>query len=406
MNKGYLKQYFDRIASKRLRGVEVNPSKSHQHEFNGNSALKSVLGETTDKIRYKATFMYLNDDDNSSCTDEACVTWYDSRTGNAKRAAEYRLYFAPNEVMKNAQEGDLLIISLGNNNSCRILVIAAGTTVERQILWLFDLQEPTVDFTQRYEPNIQGDNLEFVSTYVLEQLGIPAISISADDELLDGLLQAFPSGFPTTRKFSEYAREKTDISSEESPDNLLLSWMNMEQKLFETFERHIVKDRLHRGFQDDIDEFISFSLSVQNRRKSRAGHAFENHLEHLFILRNIRYTRGGQTENRSRPDFLFPGICEYHDDQFNMTLLTMLGVKTTCKDRWRQILVEAARIPNKHCATIEPGISQNQTDEMASHNLQLVIPKELHSGYSEIQKHLLMSLEEFLHLVENKQVSN
>ena len=27
---------------------------------------------------------------------------------------------------------------------------------------------------------------------------------------------------------------------------------------------------------------------------------------------------------------------------------SMLGVKTTCKDRWRQVLSEADRIPQKH----------------------------------------------------------
>jgi hypothetical protein len=49
-------------------------------------------------------------------------------------------------------------------------------------------------------------------------------------------------------------------------------------------------------------------------------------------------------EHKSKPDFIFPGIAEYHDPHFDLNKLTMLGVKTTCSDRWRQVLAEADRI--------------------------------------------------------------
>ncbi|WP_419649887.1 type II restriction endonuclease [Thiolapillus sp.] len=133
------------------------------------------------------------------------------------------------------------------------------------------------------------------------------------------------------------------------------------------------KKLLKEGFGDDVDSFISFSLSVQNRRKSRAGHALENHLEEIFISRQICYQRGATTENRARPDFLFPSGGEYHDPFFDSNLLTMLGAKSTCKDRWRQVLSEAERIPDKHLLTLETAISTAQTDEMRGHRLQLVV---------------------------------
>ena len=107
----------------------------------------------------------------------------------------------------------------------------------------------------------------------------------------------------------------------------------------------------------DVESFIKYSLSVLNRRKSRAGKSFENHLEALFKIRKIRYSREAITENRVRPDFLFPSIEAYNDGSFDASLLTMLGVKTTCKDRWRQVLSEAARISNKHLITWRAAIS-------------------------------------------------
>ncbi len=68
----------------------------------------------------------------------------------------------------------------------------------------------------------------------------------------------------------------------------------------------------------------------------------------------------------------------------------MLGVKSTCKDRWRQVLAEANRIEHKHLLTFEAAISSNQTDEMRTKNLQLVVPRRLHDSYTETQRAWLM----------------
>ena len=63
---------------------------------------------------------------------------------------------------------------------------------------------------------------------------------------------------------------------------------------------------------------------------------------------------------------------------------------------------EAERIKQKHLLTLEPGISQNQTSEMQAHNLQLVIPKPIHSTYSDTQQNWLMSLSTFIDYVRKK----
>ena len=61
MEQGYLSRYFKGVASKRLRDVEVDPKKSNQHEFNGVSELKRMLGEPDGKKRIFARFMYFSD---------------------------------------------------------------------------------------------------------------------------------------------------------------------------------------------------------------------------------------------------------------------------------------------------------------------------------------------------------
>src|SRR3546814_16569523 len=77
------------------------------------------------------------------------------------------------------------------------------------------------------------------------------------------------------------------------------AWMEREEILFRTLERHLVKERLEQGFSAErIEEFIAFSLSVQNRRKSRVGYSLEHHMEVVFKTQNIRYKRTATTENK------------------------------------------------------------------------------------------------------------
>ena len=81
----------------------------------------------------------------------------------------------------------------------------------------------------------------------------------------------------------------------------------------------------------------------------------------------------------------------------------MLGVKSTCKDRWRQVLAEADRINHKHLLTLETSISGHQTDEMQAKNLQLVLPRGLHETYTPVQQAWLMDISSFTALVRERQ---
>lgn len=225
---------------------------------------------------------------------------------------------------------------------------------------------------------------------------------------LDDLIEPFGLKFPTTKIFSEIARSAvTDVYPADDPDGALLDWLDMEEQLFKRLERRIVAERIAGGFNEtdgaDVEGFLKFSLSVQNRRKSRAGQALEHHLEAVFIANSIRYDRGRETENRNKPDFLFPGHAQYHDPGFPAANLTMLGAKSTLKDRWRQVLSEAERIDNKHLLTLEPGISENQADEMQAKQLQLVLPRRLHGSFRPAQQRWLIDVSEFLSLVNDRQ---
>ena len=144
-------------------------------------------------------------------------------------------------------------------------------------------------------------------------------------------------------------------------------------------------------------------MSVHNRRKSRAGFALENHVEKIFKDNNVKYTKHGITENKIKPDFIFPSIESYHNPDYPADKLTILGVKSTCKDRWRQVLSEAEKIKSKHLLTLEPGISRDQLNEMKSQILQLVVPAQIQPTYSAKERAWLINLSQFVKLVLSRQ---
>jgi hypothetical protein len=77
-------------------------------------------------------------------------------------------------------------------------------------------------------------------------------------------------------------------------------------------------------------------------------------------------------------------------------------VKTTCKDRWRQVLNEGRRVPDKHIITIQPGISAPQLAEMREARVTLVVPERLHDQYPPERPMELLSLARFVDTVRGR----
>lgn len=404
MKRGYLSQYFEGVATKRLSAVEANPKRSNQHEYQATKAMLEFMGRPTGRTRLPARFIYLDDESDAPLVQDAYLTLYDSRANKPHRSAEYRFYFPTTSISEKSKEGDLLLIGKRRDGGLLVIVAANGSSAINQLQWLFGFESSgSTRFAVRSELEIDEQRVGFAATIILESLGIEVEE--HDDNLLEPMLQRFGGQFPTTRAFSAYARESlSGVDPRDEPDAALMAWMEREELLFRTLERHVISERLAQGFSaDHIEEFIQFSLSVQNRRKSRVGYALENHMEVVLSSMGIRYKRDAITENKSKPDFLFPGQVEYQSPYFDELNLTMLAVKSTCKDRWRQVLAEADRIENKHLLTLETAISPNQTNEMKSKKLQLVVPRGLHGTYDSEQQAWLYDIKSFTELVLDRQ---
>jgi EcoRII C terminal len=401
MKAGYLSEFFTGVAIKRLSAVEADASRSNQHEFNGDRGLKSLFG--LDRQEMQGLFIYLGDNDDEPVVADGPLTWYDAREKHPTRS-EHRLYFPTTAVSLCAAEGDLLVIGKRPNDSVLVLIVQGESTIASQVLWLFNVNlEDHQGFSTREELETEQDRIGFAARFILEQIGVPVEA--TEDTFLDKIIDQFGAKFPRTKEFSAFARSTlSDVNANQNPDAAVMAWMEREEILFRTLEKHIIAERLTQGFHGDVDGFLSFSLSVQNRRKSRVGFALENHMEVVFTECGIRYERGAVSEGRSKPDFIFPGGQEYRNGDFDPALLTMLGVKSTCKDRWRQVLAEAKKIDHKHLLTLEAAISQHQTDQMRDEKLQLVLPKSLHRTYTASQQNWLLDVTGFVDIVRERQV--
>jgi len=189
-----------------------------------------------------------------------------------------------------------------------------------------------------------------------------------------------------------------------SIDALLLKRREFEFEVFMKIENANVLPRIGNGFKT-VEEFIKYAHSVSNRRKSRTGASLELNLEAIFIDEKLAFETQVITENRKKPDFLFPSGKAYHNHEFPSTKLHMMAAKTCCKDRWRQVLNEANRITPKHLFILQQGVSGNQLQEMKDNNIALVVPASQIGSFPKEWRNSLLTLDSFVKRIRTEQLN-
>jgi hypothetical protein len=225
---------------------------------------------------------------------------------------------------------------------------------------------------------------------------LPVTSIQSVETRFQLLFQEFIDGlktdFPPTISLAENARRiffqalkrKPEVVKLH-PDKTILDWIATEFDLFKAIELNRYSELIKTPFPT-VDDLIITANTLLNRRKSRAGKSLEHHLSAIFNVWNLSFTSQATTEDNKKPDFIFPDIDTYFSEPAGSNKLVFLGAKTTCKDRWRQIIGEADRIPQKHLFTLQQGISGNQMKEMKSAGVTLVVP-EPYKKYYPVEHH-------------------
>lgn len=315
---------------------------------------------------------------------ESCMKYYGQGTRNEYRITRFGRNFP---FLQDDYVGDLLII--------------AKYTEEDYVGYVLSSDEDIDDFFACFNLTPNETN----------QL-IDVSGNKKPDEKINLLLQGFAdsfSTFPETRQMANGAQECfnkaydiVESTLKEKPDDILLSWIDTEYSLFKCIEEKVYLDKLSKPF-NTVDSFVKMANEVLNRRKSRAGKSLEHHLASIFTYNDLLFEEQAVTEEKKKPDFLFPNAECYHNILFPADDLVVLGAKTTCKDRWRQVLTEADRVEKKYLFTLQQGISKNQLQEMKDSNLTLVVPQKYISSFPQEYQEGIYNLSSFIQMVKYKQ---
>lgn len=312
---------------------------------------------------------------------ESRFIWYGKGTRSEYRITRFGRGFP---FLREENVGDLFILVKVCNGYYLAYIINSDEEIE--------------NFLATFAMSSSDTNRLITTTRLVDE------SMSLDELFIDYIAK-LQTDFPTTYEIAKVSREIYNKIKKEgklkSADYDLIKWLDIEYELFKSIERDRYSKRIATPFKT-IDELVECANTLLNRRKSRAGKSLEHHLGAIFTRYSLKYTAQANTEGNKKPDFIFPSEAAYHDLGFNSKRLTFLGAKTTCKDRWRQILNEADRIENKHLFTLQQGISKNQLMEMYDHKVTLVVPKSYISSFPNEFKGKILSLEYFIQVVKSK----
>lgn len=231
----------------------------------------------------------------------------------------------------------------------------------------------------------------------------------SEDECIDRQIRAFSStlsGFPSGEVFSETARrilrECIGKFTQLPSDELLVQSNQTEYRIFQSVERRVCQNQVSGRLFKDIDDFIHTAASIMNRRKARAGRSFDNHVEYLLTQAGIPHKMRRSLGTDGRPDIVIPNEEAYFDPAWPEQKLFIVGLKTTCKDRWRQVLNEGLRVRAKYIFTLQQGISGAQLQEMHAAGVSLVVPHPLHRSFPKGSAISLLSVETFIQNVRDQ----
>lgn len=319
-------------------------------------------------------------------TTESCMKYYGQKTRNEYRITRFGRDFP---FLQDDNVGDLLILAKFNEEDYAGYVLSSDDDID-----------------------------EFFATFNLapdqtNQL-IDVAGIVKPDVKIAQLLQEFAArfnSFPETRTMAAGARDCfnrayniAEAALKNKSDDILLNWVDTEYRLFRFMEEKVYADIMTKPF-GSIDAFVQMANEVLNRRKSRAGKSLEHHLADIFTKNELVFEEQAVTEDNKKPDFLFPNAECYHNLQFPADDLIVLGAKTTCKDRWRQVLTEADRVDVKFLFTLQQGISKNQLKEMHDSRLTLVVPHKYIESFPKEYQSDISDLNGFIGRVRKKQES-
>jgi len=262
-----------------------------------------------------------------------------------------------------------------------IYLVSKASNLFHSAIWAFgidDLARPQI---------LPNNSLSLTQRNVLEQLepelGHPKSTLELADHIgfhfADFLANPTWDTFPSGMAFANFAQGLSFISAIDEPDSALENLLEIETQTFYHLEDALVRIRLAAQFSY-VSDFLSYSTRVQQRRKSRRGKQLEYQLAFVLRANGVPFEEQVKIAGTT-VDFIFPHAAAYESLEEDGAGVTMLAAKSTCKDRWRQVLDEAPKLHHRHLFTLESGISASQTAQMGARDITLVVPAGIYESF-------------------------
>ncbi len=181
-------------------------------------------------------------------------------------------------------------------------------------------------------------------------------------------------------------------------------------KLYEIFNQSDkqIKDKLKDFFGDYAGHIYPYiyrlSLSNTQSRRSRAGKVFEGIIYGLYDVFGFPYESQASIGNSNFKakklgkivDSLLPSIDAFEQRRDKVIIGTM---KTTLRERWQEVIEELNRagLPSIYLLTVDSDITSSKVEQMANHNVILVVPKTVKMQEALIKKRNVVSFEDYFY---------
>jgi len=115
--------------------------------------------------------------------------------------------------------------------------------------------------------------------------------------------------------------------------------------------------------------------SMQNSIFALAGNCFQNYLRLWLDAFGIPYEPQEPVDGARTPDFVLPGIEFYFSKDREPDDAILLAAKTSCRERWQQILAEGRRVETHHLATLDSAIPGRTLKKMQADRVIVIVPE-------------------------------
>lgn len=375
---------------KRLTGNDTGLTKGHQAGvyFPKECAFRAFPDLNADGVVNPRAAVQLHTDSHGLPVRSTSIIYYNSLTRDECRITGFGGRSSPFQAPENT--GALAIFVFlpphGELSECRAWLCTDGEEDDEAEAFLGPVEPLEILFRD------SGSGLSFYSS-PRRRSGSPCKLLA--HEIPAEWLVKFPSG----SQIIDLALSRHPKPARSRLDELLLSRRACEFEVFRSVEEAFCADEVRAGFSS-LAAILDFAQTVLQRRKSRAGRSLELHLKNILVesgfIQKETFDYCPKIEGGKEPDFLFPSAAAYNSLDFPAEQLRLLAIKTTLKDRWRQVLNEGDRVATKHLLTLQEGVTISQFAEMHAAGIRLIVPRPLQAKFPAAVRTELISLEMFM----------